>query len=72
MLKSVDSEGVSRSSTPLWRVGQKLSVSNFNGRDKKQVRVHCSPRISEESDERFITELENIPGKSVAHHNDQV
>jgi len=59
VLKTVDSE---RSNSPFWRVGQKLSVSNFNGvTGKRHMNRRYSSTISEEDEERFVAELSVIP-----------
>ena len=63
-LKSKDSE---KSVRPLWRVGQKLSLSNFGGFNaEKDVAAVHHYRISEDDEERFTAELASIPGKPEA------
>lgn len=63
-LKSKDSE---KSIRPLWRVGQKLSLSSFGGLPaEKNVAADYHYRISEDDEERFVAELASIPGRSEA------
>ena len=64
MLKSRDSE---KSVRPLWRVGQKLSVSAFNGGSHGKANENYYS-ITEEDEERFVTELQVMPGKSAIHY----
>lgn len=62
-LKSKDSE---KSTTPLWRVGQKSSASSFGAFSaEKNVTVHHNRQISDDDEERFVSELASIPGKSI-------